>query len=479
MKILLVLPAAKRYRVTDDGRRVPRRNMLRFSVLSLTTVAALTPPAHEVAICDENVQPLDFDTDADVVGVSFMTGLAPRAYEIADEFRRRGKVTVAGGYHPTFRVEEALEHFDVVVAGEAEGTWPAVLADIERGRASRVYRSDPAQDLSAVPIPRRDLLAGTARHYVTTHAVQTGRGCTHRCRFCSVTAFFGHTHRSRPLEDVLAELRQVPRDFMFADDNIIADPAYARRLFRAMVPMRKRWITQCSIEIADDPELLRLARAAGCRGLFVGIETISEANLQAMEKGFNDSRGYVKRIGRIRRAGIAVQAGMIVGLDRDDVTVFERTLRFLQRARIDALQLAILTPHVGTPLREQLEAAGRIVDNDWSHYDYRHTVIEPKQMTRGQLRSGADWLYARFYRLDRIVVRAVRTAWTCGLVPAWLLFRVNLTYRYDNRREGIAGHNPAAAARRRQRRPAGRAPGLPAGGPSRLSEGRASPTIHR
>jgi len=453
MKILLILPAARRYRVTDG--HVPRRNMLRFSVLGLTTVAALTPPEHEVAICDENVQPLDFDADVDVVGVTFMTGLAPRAYEIADEFRRRGVVCVAGGFHPTFCPDEALEHFDVVVAGEAEGTWARVLADIERGCRERIYRSDPDQDLAAVPIPRRDLLAGTADHYVTTDAVQTGRGCTHRCRFCSVTAFFGHRHRTRPLEHVLAELRQVPRSFLFVDDNIINDVAYAKRLFRAMIPMGKRWISQCSIEIADDPELLRLARAAGCCGLFIGIETISESNLQAMEKGFNDSRGYRRRIRAIRRAGIGVQAGMIVGMDGDDVTVFRRTLRFLQAGRIDALQLAILTPNVGTPLHDRLDAAGRIIDRDWAHYDYRHAVIRPKHMTAEQLQAGADWLYRQFYRLDRIVLRTLRTAWTVGLIPAVLVWRLNLTYRYDNRREGIVGHDPAAVGRGRIRGLAG------------------------
>ena len=142
-----------------------------------------------------------------------------------------------------------------------------------------------------------------------------------------------------------------------------------------MIPMKKRWISQCSIEIADDTELLIFAKKAGCRGLFIGVETISEANLAAMEKGFNDPHDYLPRIKTIRKRGIGVQAGIIVGMDSDDVTVFERTLHFLQKARIDALQLAILTPQPGTPLREEFEKAGRIIDNDWSHYDYRHTVI--------------------------------------------------------------------------------------------------------
>ena len=229
---------------------------------------------------------------------------------------------------------------------------------------------------------------------------------------------------------------------MFVDDNIIADPEYARRLFRAMAPMKKRWISQCSLKIADDPELLALACAAGCCGLFVGVETISQSNLDAVDKGFNDESGYFRRIAAIRAMGIGVQAGIIVGLDGDDATVFQRTLRFLQQARIDALQLAILTPQPGTVLYDEFEGAGRIIDRDWGHYDFRHVVVRPARMTSRQLQDGADWLYRQFYRLDRILLRTVRAALTMGFLPAYLIWRLNLTYRYDNRREGIVGREP-------------------------------------
>jgi radical SAM superfamily enzyme YgiQ (UPF0313 family) len=447
MKIMLVLPAGDAVRVTCEKPRVPKRNMLRFSILPLTTVAALTPPEHEVAICDENVQPLDLEADVDVVGISFMTALAPRAYEIADAFRARGKRVIAGGYHPTFLPEEAAEHFDAVVVGEAEGTWPRVLADIEAGRLQRVYRPHGQCDLSEIPMPRRDLTAGTAHHYVTTNAVQTGRGCRHSCRYCSITAFHGRTHRSRPLPSVLEELRGVPRDFMFVDDNIIADREYARTLFRSMIPLRKRWVAQCSLELADDPDLLRLAGRAGCIGLFIGIETLSEENLAAVEKGFNDTQGYLRRISRIRRHGIGIVAGIIVGMDGDDPGAFERTLRFLQKARIDAVQVNVMTPLPGTPLFDELRGRGRILDFDWSRYDFRHCVIRPARMSASQLQEGADWLYAQFYRLDRILLRFARAVFALGWIQALVGLRLNLTYRYDNLREGIVGRNPAAQAR--------------------------------
>lgn len=446
MKILLVLPAARQVRVTAERPEVPRRRMLRFSVLPLTTVAALTPPRHAVSLCDENVEPLDLTADVQVVGVTFMTALAPRAYEIAEAFRARGIVTVAGGYHPTFRPQEALEHFDAVVVGEAEGAWPKLLEDVEAGRLRRIYRADPPCDPAEIPVPRRDLTSATARYYATVHAVQTGRGCIHGCAYCSVTAFHRQTRRSRPVQNVLTELAGVPRDFMFVDDNIVADPEYAKRLFRAMAPLKKRWVGQGSLEIADDPELLRLARRAGCGGLFVGLETFSEANLASVEKGFNDSPGYARRVAALHRNGIGVIAGVIVGMDGDDVGTFERTLRTLRSLRIDGMQLNILTALPGTPLFDRYEREGRILDRDWGRYDFRHCVIRPKRMTAEQLQAGADWLYAQFYRLDRIVLRFARAVFTVGPFQAWLGLKLGLTYRYDNCREGIVGRNPAAEA---------------------------------
>lgn len=452
MKILLVLPAAGHLRVTRESPDVPRRAMLRFSVLPLTIVAALTPPEHEVVVCDENVEPLDLDADVDLVGVTFMTALAPRAYEIARAFRSRGKVVVAGGFHPTLQPAEATAHFDAVVVGDAEGAWPRLLADLEAGRLQPVYLSSPHGDLSGTPVPRRELLARTARHYATIHAVQATRGCVHACRYCSVAAFHRSTLRTRPVASVVAEVAALPRDFMFVDDNLIADRGYARDLFAALAPLRKRWVGQCSIELADEPDLLRLARAAGCVGLFVGVETTSPEGLASLDKAWNEGERLRERLATLRRAGIGVIAGMIVGLDRDEPDVFERTLRFLAEARIDGLQLNVLTPLPGTPLHADLERQGRILERDLARYDFRHAVIRPARMTPEELQAGADWLYAQYYRLDRILLRFLRALPVLGVAGAVLGLKLGLTYRYDNRREGIVGWNPA---RSRQRRSAG------------------------
>jgi radical SAM superfamily enzyme YgiQ (UPF0313 family) len=227
------------------------------------------------------------------------------------------------------------------------------------------------------------------------------------------------------------------------DDNIIADRAYARELFTAMVPLNKRWVSQCSIDIADDADLLRLAHRAGCCGLFIGIETTNAENLAAMGKQFNQSGRYAQQLAAIRRAGIGIVAGIIVGMDGDDAGVFERTLRFLEQVRIDAIQLNILTPLPGTPLFADMERAGRMTDCDWSHYDYRHVVFRPARMTAEELQTGADWLYGQFYRLDRIFWRFARGLFAVGWKPALLGLKLGLTYRYDNKRENIVGSNPA------------------------------------
>jgi len=417
--------------------------MLRFSVLPVLAVAAATPPPHRVRICDENVEPVDFDADVDVVGVSIMTATANRGREIARQFRDRGKVVVAGGFHATLFAHQVSADYDAVVVGDAEGVWEDLLRDVEKGCLKRLYTCAEPVDLARVQPPRRDLLEKTGKYYATTNAVQIGRGCVHGCRYCSITAFHKRTYRRRPVEHVIEELRHLSRDVIFVDDNIISEPAFAKRLFAAMAPLGKRWVSQCSIDIADDPELLALARDAGCRGLFVGIETLSQKNLVAVDKGFNGIQRYRERIAAIQRHGIGIIAGIIVGMDNDDVHVFENTLKFLDETGIQAIQVNIMTPLPGTPFHDFYRRSGRITDDDFDHYDFRHCVFEPRLMTAFELQEGADWLYRQFYRLDRILIRTLRTLFRVGPAAAYLTWRLNAAYRYDNRREQIVGRNPA------------------------------------
>jgi len=437
MKILLILPASDDFRVASPTALTPPRKMLRFSLLPLTTVAALTPPGHEIKIVDENVEYLDLDTPADLVGITFMTALAPRAYEIARAFRNRGIPVVAGGYHPTFMPDEAAKHFDAVVVGEAELHWAKVVEDVQLGKLSKIYQCDHACDPSMIPIPRRELTSSKSDQYVTVNAVQTGRGCRNKCRYCSITAFHKGQHRSRPIETVLEELRQIPRTMLFIDDNLIADRPYIVELLTRMIPLKKRWVTQCSIDLADDPELLRLMKAAGCIGIFFGVESINQRNLDQFDKSFNNAERFRERVRKIHKAGITVFTSIIVGGEHDDATVFPEMFDFLQTIHSDGLQLNIMTPLPGTPLFDTMKREGRVIDFDWSKYDFRHVVIQPRLMSQAELQTGADWIYAQFYRLDRILLRSARVFFRSGWAAAWVVFGLNMTYRYDVKQERL------------------------------------------
>jgi radical SAM superfamily enzyme YgiQ (UPF0313 family) len=211
-----------------------------------------------------------------------MSATANRGKEIARMFRERGKVVVAGGFDATLYSDKILQDFDAVVVGDAEGIWGDLLEDVEKGCLKKLYRNHSPLDLAMLQPPRRDLLDNTAKYYATTNAVQIGRGCIHGCRYCSVMAFHKKTCRHRSVDHVINEIKQLSRDIIFVDDNIISEPNYAKQLFKAMAPLKKRWVSQSSLNIADDPELLELARRCGCHGLFVGIETINEKNLASV-----------------------------------------------------------------------------------------------------------------------------------------------------------------------------------------------------
>jgi len=392
-----------------------------FPPLSLLAVAALTPPEWEIELVDEAVAPVNLDTDADLVGITATTARAPRAYDLADAFRSRGKPVVLGGIHPTALPLEAAQHADAVVVGEAEGTWPKLLADFQEGRLAKIYRHDGLPSLENVPWPRRDLLARKA--YYCSATLQTTRGCPFACSFCSVTNFFGRTYRTRPVDDVIAEVEAMPERFLiFVDDNIMGQPAYAKRLFHALIPLRKRWFSQASLTMLKDDNLVRLAAKSGCRGLFVGMESLSPLNLKKMGKTFNPVKRYRECVRKLHDVGIGIIASFIFGLDDDDPSVFERTVEFVQKTKLDAAQFAILTPFPGTTLHRQLEEEGRIIERDWSKYDGAHVTFRPRQLSVDALREGLDWAYRQVYSWKGILQR---------LLPSWwspLIWTLNRAY---------------------------------------------------
>ncbi len=380
--------------------------VFRFPYLSLTTLAALCPPGCRVRIIDENVDPVDLDARPDVVGISLMTPLAPRGYAIADAYRRRGIPVILGGIHATMMPEEASQHADAVVLGEAEGVWPHVIEDRLANRLQPFYRASDYSPLAGLPIARRELLNRKAYFFVNT--LQTTRGCPFDCDFCSVTQFYGNTYRMRPIEDVVREIRSLEGRFVFfVDDNIVGNRAYAAELFRRLIPYRLKWASQSAITIGKDPELLSLAEQSGCMGLFIGFESLSQDALQAMGKSFNVVRTYRERIERIHDHGIGIQGSFIFGTDTDTADIFDDVVRFTEDARLDAAIYSILTPFPGTRLYERMRADGRILTEDWARYDMNHVVFRPRLMSPEALQLGFSRAYERLYSWPSIVKRLI------------------------------------------------------------------------
>ena len=407
MKILLISPENKKsiYAYTKEDVKA-----FWFPKLGLPTIAANTPPDVEVRIVDECVEDIDFNVDVDLVGISVMTYLAPRAYEIAAKFRARGVKVVLGGIHVSMCPEEAKEHADSIVVGESEKTWPILVEDFRRGELKSLYEEKDLPKLENLPIPRRELFKPNS--YWTTNCVQTSRGCPFACDFCTVTIFGGNQFRLRPIEQVIEEVRRLKKGFVvFVDDNIAGNKAYAKQLFKALIPLKISWGSQASLTMARDPELLDLAAKSGCTALFIGVESISEENLAAANKRFNKVDKYKEEFRRFHDYGILIQTGMIFGFDHDDESAFERTVEFLEENNIELAMFNILTPLPGTNLYKKMDAEGRIIDRDWSHYDGRHVVFKPKLMTPETLQEGFLWAYHKFFSYPSIIKRIVPSLW--------------------------------------------------------------------
>lgn len=402
IKFLLINPTSPVWRV-QGGERPRQSRLFRFSMLPSLYVAASMPPYVETKIIDEEVEPIDFDMDADLIGITFMTYNAPRAYEIADKFRgEKGKPVIFGGYHPTFMPEEAIQHAEAVCIGEAEGNVPRMMEDFTAGKLKQFYSSEPVE-LTGLPKPDYTLIR--KQEYAPVDTLQATRGCNYQCIFCSVSAFHHHHFRVRPVAEVIDELRSLGRYVLFMDDNIIGNREYAKQLFAEMIPLRKRWFSQCGLGIADDEELLHLASSSGCQGLFIGFESLSDEELRSWKKRTNLGKNYLAIIRKLHAAGIAVCAAFMFGGDNDTPDVFEQALEFLLEANVETIQTTRLTPFPGTPLFAELDRQGRIFDKNWSHYDFNNVVFEPLHMSRAILDKGVAWVLREFHTRNRVARR--------------------------------------------------------------------------
>jgi radical SAM superfamily enzyme YgiQ (UPF0313 family) len=423
MRIVLISPKGPLYR----HRGGIFKKSLRYMPLTLTTLAALVPEelGADLRLLDEGIEEVDpARIEADLVGLTVITGTAMRAYELAARFRERGIPVVLGGPHVTLIPEDAQPHADAIVVGYAEESWPELLRDFAAGRMKRRYDQRPGLSLAGMPFPRRDLLPRS--RYITDDVFEATRGCIHKCDFCVVPSAWGQKPFQKPVEEVVADIRQKgARKLIFVDLNLIADRDYAARLFEALIPLKVQWYGLATVLMADDPRLMDLAQRSGCRGILMGLESISKANLRDSKKAFNSPDQYKELVATLHRHGIALQGCFVFGMDHDTPEVFLETARFAVEARIDLPRFAVVTPFPGTALFQRLDREGRILTRNWELYDGQHVVFQPAQLTIEQLQRGIETAWKHAYSVPSMLKRLASS-------PSPLPVRIgtNLGYRF-------------------------------------------------
>lgn len=412
MKILLV-SLIKDFIRADEPHKPKGTIFLRFPSLALANIAALTPKEDEIVVLDEQISPIDYNQDIDLVAISVNTSIVNRAYNIADNFRKKGIKVVFGGLHPSLMPEESLKHADSIIIGDADGMWEQLINDFKNNKLQKKYVNNQKRDLKYLPIPKWEIFKGMG--YVNTNFVETSRGCPYYCKFCSTSPFYRHKHRTRPIEDVIRDVTRVksfPKKFIFfVDDNIIGDKEYAKKLFKALIPLNIYWISQATVDIGEDEELVKLAAKSGCFGLFLGFESISKDNLNEMGKGQNHINKYKETTDTLHKWGIGIEAGFIFGFDKDDKSVFKHTLDFLKETKIDSFLAIYLTPIPGTVMYDEFKKQKRLITDDYSKYDFRHIVFQPKNMTSQEAYDGVSWISKEFYSKKLIAKRVFYKLW--------------------------------------------------------------------
>ena len=428
MKILLISP--------ERERKKEEAFLFRLSFLNLPYVAALSPPGSEVKIVDEAFEKIDFGEKVDLVGITAQTPVAPRAYQIADEFRKRGIPVVMGGVHASMLPQEALQHVDTVVVGEAEAVWPDLIKDLRKGQMRRIYVGSKFINPSDLPLPRRDLL--NEKFYFPLKLLETTRGCPHRCDFCGVSKFFGFRYRNRPIPEIERELstlfqkgpvmsrglkkflsllnKDLPyflkrRLLYIIDSNIAGDKRFCLELLSLLKGFDLLWYGHAPVSIAFDQKLLEGFAQSGCIALNIGFESFSTQNLNAMGKGFNQPSRYTEAVQRIHDQGIGIMGTFIVGLDDDDPGVFQRIIDFCVDSKLDWALTFIMAPYPGTDSFSRLEKEGRIFCRDWEKYDSLNVVYQPLRMSVVELEKGMRRIWKEVFSTSSLYKRILERPW--------------------------------------------------------------------
>jgi len=405
-------------------------------------LAAITPPGHQVRVIHQQIEPVRLDTDADLVALSFFSGFAPEAYRLAAEFRRRGKIVVAGGPHATFSPDEVLRYCDAVVVGEAESVWPRLLMDAEAGQLQPRYDGEPAS-MRDIPTPRYDLLP---KRFFVPRVLQATRGCPFTCSFCTVPTL-NPGFRVRPVDDVIKDIAYDDFPYWwqrkvvwFWDDNLTIRRPFVRELLTRMVPLRRWWLTQASMDIAKDAPLLDLMHDSGCIGIFFGIESFGEESLADAHKRQNKVAEYRERIEALHRRGICVMAGFIAGFDHDTPDAIRAMARQLYEIGVDVPFLSILTPYRGTALHAQMEAEGRMLTGrGWEFYNGYNVSFRPAKMTPEELLAAHRALWREAFSVRYSLKRILRGLFRLRLGAFLMSAVMNLFYCL----KALRGNTPA------------------------------------
>ncbi|WP_203835859.1 B12-binding domain-containing radical SAM protein [Winogradskya humida] len=399
MRVTMILPALTE--ATSPLFRPIKYSL--FPPLGLATLAGYLGPDDEVRIVDEHVERADLADDRpDVVVIQVYITSARRSYELADRYRARGVFVALGGLHVTSLPDEAAAHADAIFLGPGEDTWPQFLADYRRGEAASRYEST-TRTLQGLPPIRRDLIK--RERYLVPNSIVVSRGCPHHCDFCYKDAFFegGKSYYTQAVDDALAEIDRLPgKHLYFLDDHLFGNRRFAEALFEGMKGMGRVWQAASTVDAVLAPGLVEKAYAAGLRSMFVGFETVNEANLTEQRKRQNVGRDYDAVARRLHDAGVMVNASFVFGMDGDGPDVFGRTVDWAVGAGLETATFHIMTPYPGTALYKRMQADDRIVHHDWDLYDTRHVVHRPRGMTPEQLEAGYWQAYRDFYRWGNI-----------------------------------------------------------------------------
>lgn len=394
-KILLISPSVNITQRTPIGIMMPQ--------LALHILLGLTPKEYKVKIVEEELEDINLNEECDLVGISCMTANAPRAYDIARHFRQRGKKVVLGGVHPTILPDEARKHADSVVIGEAEGVWEQLLEDFNNGGLKETYQKKEVSLDRYIPTTTKNI--GRKRLFKVI-PIMTTRGCPYDCEFCCVHDLYGKKLRHAVISNVVKDIQETGgKIYMFLDDNIVGNPVYAKELFRAIRPLKIKWVGQSSISFSKDAELMRLAKESGCGALFIGLESVSTHQLNKMRKSIKDIEGLETAIKKIKDTGIHLHASMVFGFDNDTNDIFYETLKFLNKNRIGTSSFNILTPYPGTRLYQRLKQENRIITEDWRYYDHNTVVFKPKKLTPMELHDGRLWILKEFTKISSVLKR--------------------------------------------------------------------------